>query len=307
MRVLFAGTPQAAVPSLEALLSSHHEVVAVLTRPDAASGRGRRVERSAVGQCAQAHGIPVWTPPSPRDEQFLDDLQRLAPQACPVVAYGGLIPRRALDVPVHGWINLHFSLLPLWRGAAPVQWAIRNGDERTGATTFRLDEGLDTGPVYAALEQPIGPRDNSGELLDRLAHAGAELLVRTLDGIEEGHLVPTPQAEEGISLAPKIDVAQARIDWTAPADDIDRLIRSCTPAPGAWSTLRGERIKISPVLPLEAAHVRAGELVPGKREVLVGTGTGPVVLGEVRPEGRNPMAAADWARGLRLEAGEAFT
>lgn len=306
MRVLFAGTPEAAVPSLEALLSSRHQVLAVLTRPDAPSGRGRRQERSAVGRVADARGIPVWTPPSPRDAGFLNDIRALAPDACPVVAYGALIPPPALVVPAHGWINLHFSLLPAWRGAAPVQWAIRQGDHRTGATTFRLDEGLDTGPVYAMIDEPIGDRDTSGDVLGRLAHAGAELLVRTLDGIEEGTLEPTPQVADGMSLAPKIEVADARIDWSAPADVIDRLIRSCTPAPGAWTTLLDERVKISPVRDLRDVDLAPGVLTVGKHEVLVGTGTVAMVLDNVRPEGRKAMPAADWARGLRLEPGRAF-
>ena len=193
MRVVFAGTPQTAVPSLEELLRSKHEVVAVLTRPDAPAGRGRRVGPSPVAECAASAGIEVLKPASPRDPAFLDRLRALAPDCCPVTAYGALIPRAALEVPAHGWVNLHFSLLPAWRGAAPVPHAIWHGDDMTGATTFRLVAELDAGPVYGVMTEPIGPEDTAGELLARLATAGAELLAQTLDGIELGGLRAVPQ------------------------------------------------------------------------------------------------------------------
>lgn len=310
MRLLFAGTPETAVASLEAVASSRHDIGAVLTRPDAPTGRGRRMERSAVGERADELGIPVWTPASPRDPEFLAALSALAPDCCPIVAYGGLIPPSALLVPAHGWVNLHFSLLPAWRGAAPVQRAIWHGDTVTGATTFVLEEGLDTGPVLGIVTESIGPRDTAGDLLGRLAVSGAELLVRTLDALEASDLVPRSQPADGISYAPKIEVDDARIPWGDPAVGIDRLVRACTPAPGAWTTLRGERVKIGPVMPAkpgtEDPTLSPGEISAGRREVIVGTGSVPVILGEVRAEGRKPMAAADWARGLRLEPGERF-
>ena len=305
MRLLFAGTPEVAVPSLRAILASPHEVVAVLTRPDARAGRGRSLVPSPVAQVARAEGIEVLTPARPRDPEFQSRLEALAPDAAPIVAYGGLIPPAALAVPTHGWVNLHFSLLPAWRGAAPVQHAIMAGDEVTGASTFRLEEGLDTGPVYGVLTEAIGPTDTAGDLLGRLAQAGAGLLVATLDGLAGGALVAVPQPSDGISLAPKISVEDAHIDWAAPAMRVDRLVRGATPAPGAWTQLRAERIKIGPVRPApEVGDLAVGELRASKASVWVGTATHAVLLGEVRPQGKRAMPAADWARGVRVEAGE---
>ena len=308
MRLLFAGTPEPAVAALEALFGSRHEVAAVLTRPDAPTGRGRRMEQSPVRRVAEQAGIEVLTPPRPRDPAFLARLAELAPDACPVVAYGGLIPPAALAVPRHGWVNLHFSLLPAWRGAAPVQHAILAGDEVTGACTFRLEEGLDTGPVFGTVTEEIGRTDTSGDLLARLAVDGARLLVATLDGIEEGRLAAVPQPAEGVSLAPKLTSEDARIDWKAPALRIDRLVRACTPAPGAWTTLAGERVKIFPVAPIPGVvDVGPGEIVADKRGLQVGTGSGHTVrLGDVQAQGKKRMAAADWARGMRLPGGAVF-
>ena len=305
MRVLFAGTPEAAVPSLRAVLASPHEVVAVLTRPDAPAGRGRRLMPSPVAEIALAEGIEVLRPARAGDPEFLDRLAEIAPDAAPIVAYGGLIPPAALEIPTHGWINLHFSLLPAWRGAAPVQHAVMAGDEVTGASTFRLEQGLDTGPVFGVVTDAIGPTDTAGDLLGRLAHAGAGLLVATLDGLEAGALVPVPQSTDGVSLAPKIRVEDARVVWTDPAMRVDRLVRGCTPAPGAWSEFRGERIKLGPVRPAAGvANLAAGEVRVAKNDVWVGTATHAVLLGEVKAEGKRQMPAGDWARGVRVEPGE---
>ncbi|MDQ1603414.1 MAG: methionyl-tRNA formyltransferase [Actinomycetota bacterium] len=307
MRVVFAGTPEAAVPSLDALLGSSHDLVAVLTRPDARVGRGRKPAESPVAARAQAAGVPVLKPARLRDPAVGDELRALEPDCVPVVAYGALVPPALLDLPAHGWVNLHFSLLPAWRGAAPVQHAVLHGDDLTGATTFRLDEGLDTGPVYGVLTEPVRPTDTSGELLDRLARAGAGLLVATLDGIERGELTAVPQSPHGVSLAPKLVPADARVDWNAPALRVDRLVRACTPAPGAWTTLRGDRVGLGPVQPLDgdAAVLASGQVRVLRNRVLVGCGNGLAVeLGEVRPAGRKAMAAADWARGLRDVDGE---
>jgi methionyl-tRNA formyltransferase len=310
VRVVFAGTPQAALPSLDAIAESRHDLVAVITRPDAPAGRGQRLEASPVKVRAEELGLPVLTPRSVQEPEFLDELRRFEPAACPVVAYGSLIPQVALDLPPHGWINLHFSLLPAWRGAAPVQHAIMAGDEVTGASTFRLERGLDTGPVYGVMTEAIRPTDTAGDLLERLAHGGAGLLVATLDGIERGELVAKPQPTEGISHAPKIEVADARIPWAKPAQAIDRLVRACTPAPGAWTTFRGERLKLSPVsLAMPDGVPGHGTLEPGallvtKQAVFVGTGSLPVRLGTVQAHGKRPMPAADWARGTRIAAGE---
>ena len=302
MRLVFAGTPAAALPSLQALLDSDHEVAAVVTRPDAPAGRGRALRPSPVRELAQSAGVEVLTPRSPREQAFLERLRGLAPDCCPVVAYGALVPRAALDVPPAGWVNLHFSLLPAWRGAAPVQHALLAGDEVTGASTFLLEEGLDTGPVLGVLTEQVRPADTAGDLLGRLATAGAGLLVATLDGLAAGTLQPVPQPADGVSLAPKIGVEDARVDWAAPALRVDRVVRACTPAPGAWTTLRGRRVKLGPV-ELTDRRLPAGEL----HGDLVGTATTAVRLGTVRPEGKAEMAALDWLRGLRPEPAELLT
>ncbi|WP_291085940.1 methionyl-tRNA formyltransferase [Dietzia sp. UBA5065] len=309
MRLIFAGTPEAAVPSLEALLAGgRHDVVAVVSRPDARSGRGRSVSRSPVAAAADAAGIEVLTPPGARDPEFADRLRELAPDAVPVVAYGHLVPRPVLDIPTHGWINLHFSLLPAWRGAAPVNAAIEAGDAVTGATTFRLDEGMDTGPVLGTMTEAIRPRDTAGDLLGRLSVAGAGLLVATLDALETGELRAVPQPAEGISHAGKITVDDARVRWADPALAVDRHIRSVTPAPGAWTTLDGGRVKIGSVRPADegAPHLGPGRIEWDKRGVLVGTATSPVVVETLQPPGKKMMSALDWVRGARLEDGAAF-
>ena len=213
MRLVFAGTPAPAVPSLLALLSSRHDVAAVITRPDTVAGRGRRPTLSPVKEAAVEAGLEVLQPRRVRDPDFLDRLRAIGPDCCPVVAFGALIPPDALAIPRRGWVNLHFSLLPAWRGAAPVQRAVMAGDEITGASTFLLEEGLDTGPIYGVITEPIGPRDTSGDLLDRLAVSGAGLLVATLDGIEDGTVVARPQPDEGVSLAPKVEVDDVRVAW----------------------------------------------------------------------------------------------
>jgi methionyl-tRNA formyltransferase len=307
MRVVFAGTPEAAVPSLDAVAASAHELVGVVTRPDAPAGRGRRLVASPVAQRAEELGVPVLKPGHPREPGFQAQLRELRPDACPVVAYGALLPRSALDIPPHGWINLHFSVLPSWRGAAPVQHAIWAGDEVTGATTFRIVEELDAGPTFGVMTERIRPDDTAGDLLARLAEGGAGLLVHTLDGIESGQVEARDQPRDGVSLAPKITVEDARVDWTEPAVAVDRRIRACTPAPGAWSTHEGERIKIGPVvLDPEADSMPPGVLRVGKSSVHVGTGTHPVRLGEVKAFGKRLMGAADWARGVRLPPGTTF-
>ena len=306
MRVVFAGTPEAAVPSLLRLVESDHEVVAVVTRPDAPAGRGRTVVASPVATHAKALGIRLLKPSSTNDPAFAQTLSELGPDCCPVVAFGGLIPEHLLTVPQFGWVNLHFSLLPTWRGAAPVQHALLHGDQVTGATTFLIDAGLDTGPVFGTVTEPIGDRDTSAELLARLASTGAELLARTMDAIGDGTATVVPQSDVGISHAPKLTGADGQIAWGHPALAIDRRIRACTAAPGAWTTHDGERLKLLPVtLQPEATDLAPGQLRTTKNQVLVGTGSHAVLLGEVQPTGRRPMLAADWARGLR-DAADSF-
>ncbi|CAM2756415.1 methionyl-tRNA formyltransferase [Skermania piniformis] len=306
MRLIFAGTPEPAVPALRRLLtSSSHSVVAVLTRPDAVAGRGRRVTRSPVGQLADEYDIPLLMPQRPAEPGFAEQVAELAPDCCPVVAYGALLPAGLLDIPRYGWINLHFSLLPAWRGAAPVQAAIAAGDDFTGASTFRIEPALDTGPVYGVVTESIRPWDTAGKLLARLAESGADLLAATMDTVAAGTAAPVPQSTDGVSYAPKVTAAAARIRWDRPALAVDRQIRSVTPAPGAWTTLADNRIKVGPAVPGERT------LPPGRIEVtrdgvFVGTGTAAVRLDQVQPPGKKMMNALDWARGARLSDDTAF-
>lgn len=304
MRLVFAGTPEVALPSLRAVLESRHELVAVVTRPDARAGRGRTLAASPVARFAEQHGLEILRPQRPSDPAFLDRLVKLAPDCCPVVAYGGLLPQRVLDIAPRGWVNLHFSLLPAWRGAAPVQHALIAGDEVTGATTFRLVKELDAGPTYGLFTETIKPDDTAGALLERLATHGAPLLLATLDGIEEGTLEEREQSTEGVTLAPRLSPDDGLVDWMRTAFAIDRQIRGCTPAPGAWTEAGEQRLKLGPVLPWPAGpRLEPGRLVAGKRDVIVGTATDPVTLGDVQPPGKAPMPAAAWMRGLREPPG----
>jgi methionyl-tRNA formyltransferase len=303
VRVVLAGTPAVALPSLEVLLSSEHDVVAVLTRPDAPAGRGRRESRAPVAVAAEQAGVEVLAPARPSEPGLLDRLRELAPDCCPVVAYGALLRQETLDVPRLGWVNLHFSLLPAWRGAAPVQHAVLHGDEVTGATTFRLVAAMDAGPVLGTVTEVIRPTDTAGDLLERLSVAGADLLLATLDALEAGTVQPVDQPADGVSYAPRIAVDDARVRWADPAFAVDRRVRACTPSPGAWTTLAGARLKLGPVaLRPDAEALPPGGVQVTRSEVLVGTGTFPVALGEVRAAGRRPMPGVDWARGARLPA-----
>ena len=303
MRIVFAGTPDPALPSLRRLIDSpHHDVVAVLTRPDAAKGRHGKPSPSPVARLALEHGIPLLRPTRPNSEEFIAELTELAPEACAVVAYGALLSERLLAVPAHGWINLHFSLLPAWRGAAPVQAAIAAGDTVTGATTFQIELALDSGPVYGVVTETVRPTDTAGDLLERLAISGAALLDTTLEGIADGSLTAVPQPADGVTIAPKVTVEDARVRWELPAHVVDRRIRAVTPNPGAWTMVGDLRVKVGPVTLEETSN----SLAPGvirieKKGVHVGTGSQPVLLGQIQPPGKKLMNAADWARGARLD------
>jgi methionyl-tRNA formyltransferase len=304
MRVVFAGTPAPAVPALRGLIESEqHEVAAVITRPDAPAGRGRKMVRSPVGALADEYGVEVLTPARASEPEFLARLREIEPDCCPVVAYGALLRQEALTIPRNGWINLHFSVLPAWRGAAPVQAAIRRGDQITGASTFRIVPELDAGPVYGVVTEEIRDRDTAGDLLDRLSVSGARLLLATLDGIADDTLRPEPQPDDGVSYAPKVSVEDAKVDFTAPARAVDRLVRSVTPDPGAWAWFRDERLKIGAVSTVDD-ELEPGEILVQRRRVLVGTATTAVALDEVQAQGKKRMAATDWARGIRIEQGE---
>jgi methionyl-tRNA formyltransferase len=305
MRIVFAGTPEPALPSLRRLLASpRHDVVAVLTRPDAAAGRRGAPAPSPVAQVALEAGIPVLRPGRPNSAEFVAELSGLAPDCCAVVAYGALLGTELLAVPTRGWINLHFSLLPAWRGAAPVQAAIAAGDAVTGASTFRIEPALDTGPVYGVTTETIRATDTAGDLLERLAVSGAALLEATLDGIADDTLTAVPQPCDGVSLAPKISVEAARVHWELPAHVIERRIRSVTPNPGAWTMIGDLRVKLGPVAVAPAQDpLGPGRIRTDRAGVSIGTGSDPVRLGWVQPPGKKPMAAADWARGARLSGG----
>ena len=311
MRLVFAGTPTVAARTLEQLLDhTEHEVVAVISRPDAPVGRSKRPVPSPVASLALERGIELLRPERAGDPQLVARLTELAPEACPVIAYGALLPQRVLDIPVHGWLNVHYSLLPRWRGAAPVQRAILAGDEVTGVSVFRLVAAMDAGPVFATAQVSIAPDETSGELLDRLTPLGAELLVATLDQVAAGEASPEPQPDEGMTIGPKLTVTDAALDWSLSAEELSRLVRACNPAPMAWTTYADERFRVlraEPAAePVDTDSLPPGELGLERRQVLVGTGAGALRLLEVQPQGKRPMPATAWANGLRGDL-EAFS
>jgi methionyl-tRNA formyltransferase len=296
VRVVFAGTPDVAIPCLQGLIESDHEVAAVITRPPAAHGRGRAVQESPVAEFARTRGIEVFTPTDA--EQLAEVVTSLAPDCCPVVAYGALIASPTLQIPRHGWVNVHFSLLPRWRGAAPVQWAIMSGDDTTGACTFQIETGLDTGPIFDELIYPLDPDATSGQVLSELSVLAVPMLVKTLDDLEQGTATPREQDPAQVTLAPKLTPADARIDWHSDAVCLDRRIRACTPAPGAWAMWGDDRVRFGPGQPI-AISGKPGEVHMEGDRVLVGTGQGSLILGEVQPPGKRMIPAADWLRGVR--------
>jgi methionyl-tRNA formyltransferase len=311
LRVVYLGTPAAAVPPLEALLASRHEVVAVVTRPDKPRDhRGGRPAPSPVRQAAEAAGLPLLTPPRGRDPELPAQLAAFAADVGFTCAFGYLLPDEVLAVFPRGVLNLHFSLLPAYRGPAPVQHALLDGLTVTGVSTFVIDQGMDTGPLLLTAEVPIMPDEDAGQLTARLAEVGARLAVETLDALEGGAITPRPQPETGATLAPKIRPEQACLDWTASARRLVDAVRAFTPAPGAWTTLRGRRLKVPrAALPHQDARGRLrlapGELALGPRgELLAGAGDGAVELVCVQPEGRRAMPGGDFARGARLAPGE---
>lgn len=305
MRLVVAGTPEVAVPTLDALMEGPHEVLAVITRPDAPTGRGRRLQPSPMALRAAELGLEVLAPRRVTDADFIARLTELAPDCVPIVAYGALIPPEVIAIPPFGWVNLHFSLLPRWRGAAPVQRAVLAGDSETGAVTFSLVPELDAGPIYRTLRTPIGAEETAGDLLERLATAGATLMAETMDDIAAGSQ-PQPQPDDGITLAPKLHTADARITWSDDAEQVDRHIRGYSPSPGAWTQLGGEdaaqrvRVLRSRIVGTTFAPSSApGAVTVTKRAVTVATGGGEVEILDVQAHGKKVMRAIDWARGLR--------
>jgi len=297
VRVLFAGTPAVAVPSLDALVNAGFNVVAVLTRPDAPIGRKRVLTPSPVAQRAAELGIEVIHA-ARVDADAIAGISAVQPDIAAIVAYGGLVPPAALGIPRYGWVNLHFSLLPAWRGAAPVQRSVMAGDDVTGAVTFQLEEGLDTGPVFGTLTETVKPQDTAGDLLERLSHSGAVLLAQTLSAIDAGKAAPQPQAGD-VTLAPKLTLEDGHLNWAHPALAISRQARGVTPEPGAWTLLDGQRVKLEPVrLRQDVSGLAPGAVALQGKAVLVGTGSHAVELTRIQPAGKKMMAAADWARGL---------
>lgn len=309
MRLIFAGTPDTAATVLAHLLSGPHEVVAVYTRADAPKGRGRKLIPSPVKALALEHGLPVYTPPNFKSESDVQVLRELNADAAVVVAYGVLLPEAVLQIPKYGWFNLHYSKLPRWRGAAPVQRAIEAGDTHTAATVFQIEAGLDTGPYLQLEETEILPGETSGQLLERLTEMGLGLIDKSLESLENGTAVFTPQSDEETCYAKRIGAGEGQIDWRKSAVEIDRQIRAFTPDPGCFSVLPdGSRLKISGSAPVDLdEELAAGQIRIEKKRVLVGCGDGQAVqLVQVAPAGKKWMNAADWGRGARLDEGAKF-
>ena len=304
MRLIFAGTPEVAVPALAALVDAGHDIALVLTQPDAKGKRGSVLHPSPVKEYALAHGLSVETPAKASAPEFVERVRALHADAAGVVAYGQILRPPLIAATTHGWVNLHFSLLPAWRGAAPVQRALQAGDDLTGASTFLIEEGLDTGPVIGQLTERIKPADTAGDLLERLSKVGASLLVDSLEALVGGFALPQPQSEDGVSHAAKLSRDDALVRWDLPAHVIDRAIRACTPAPGAWTTLPdGSTAKIGPVVPVEGQATTPGLIRATEDGIVVGTGGKPVTLSWIQPSGKKAMDARDWWRGARWADG----
>ncbi|MBV7363695.1 methionyl-tRNA formyltransferase [Actinomycetaceae bacterium TAE3-ERU4] len=305
MRCLFVGTPEVAVPALDCLFESDHEVVGVLTRLDSRVGRGRKLSSSPVAKRAEELGLPVIKADSLRDPELLSQLEDLQADVAAVVAYGALVPEKALSIFRFGWLNLHFSLLPRWRGAAPVQRSIAAGDTKTGACVFEIEKGLDTGPVYASLEYNLDDEKTTGVVLNDLSRAGGPLIVEVLTSLENGTAIASPQSATGITLAPKITTADCLIDFSLPASKVVRQINSVSPLPGAFTFHADKRLKVAGArlngsLPEGVASLAPGQVLLTKRSLLVGCGSGAVELLRVAPASKGWMEATAWARGARL-------
>ena len=300
MRLIFAGTPEVALPSLQALVDGGHEVALVVTRPDAKGKRGSATHPSPVKMRALELGLEVATPANASEPAFVERVRSVRADAAGVVAYGQILRPALLKATRLGWVNLHFSVLPAWRGAAPVQRAIQAGDDVTGASTFLIEEGLDTGPLIGQATERIRPADTAGDLLTRLATVGAPLLKDSLEALGAGVAQPVAQPDEGVSHAAKLTRRDALIRWDLPAHVVDRAIRACTPAPGAWTTLPdGSTAKVGPVTVTGAASTTPGLLRADAEGVTVGTGSAPVRMSWIQPAGKKAMDAGDWWRGAR--------
>ena len=300
MRLVFMGTPGFAVPVLDALIDAGHEIVRVYTQPARPAGRGKAPRPSPVAEAAHRYGIEIDTPERFREPATISHFAAVSPDAAIVVAYGQILPQGALDVPLHGCLNVHASLLPRWRGAAPIQRAIMSGDAETGVAIMQMEAGLDTGPVLAMARTPIAASDTAATLHDRLSGLGAKLMVETLAAVEGGWVRPVPQPDDGVTYATKIDKAEARVDWSGSAREIDRLIRGLSPFPGAWTTIGGERTK------LLLSSVEDGAGAPGTvldDRLLIACGTGAVRVLSLQRAGKSAARAEDVLRGFEVPVG----
>jgi methionyl-tRNA formyltransferase len=303
MRIVFFGTPAFAVPSLRALLREQYQVVGVVTQPDRPQGRSRsRLVAPAVKREAETAALPVLQPVRPLGDVFLAGLRRLEPELGVVVAYGHILRPEVLELPRLGMINVHASLLPRWRGAAPIQHAVLAGDVETGVSIMQMDPGLDSGPVLHRIATPIGPDETAGALTGRLAELGASALVDALSLLAAGFARPEPQPDAGMTLAPKIDREQARLDWSRPAAALVRQIRAFDPAPGAWTTHEGDPLKLFGAVPVDLRG-EPGRVLAADGRLVIGCGEGAIGVAEVQPAGRTRLSVADWARGRGIAVG----
>jgi methionyl-tRNA formyltransferase len=303
LRIAFMGTPDFSVPVLSELIGAGHEIAAVYSQPPRKAGRGMSEQPSPVHRFAESHGLPVRTPvslKSPQDQQAFADLDI---DVAIVVAYGLILPEPVLDAPRLGCLNLHASLLPRWRGAAPIQRAIMAGDSETGVMVMQMDVGLDTGPVLLAEHVPIGPTSTAGSLHDELSQIGASLMVRALAALSRGSLHATPQPDEGVTYAKKIEKEEARIDWSRPAHDLDCHIRGLTPSPGAFFETASTRVKILRATPV-AGKAAPGEVISLDGAITIACGEGALKIAELQRAGKGPMNADDFLRGFPLKKGE---
>jgi methionyl-tRNA formyltransferase len=299
---VFFGTPTWAVPSLDELIASSIAVDAVVTNPDRPAGRGMKMSMPPVKRRALDAGIEVLQPERARNPELQERIKALGVDLCVVVAYGKILPGRLLELPRLGFVNVHFSILPSYRGAAPVQWAIINGDGHSGVSIIVLTEGMDEGPVLATREEPIGPDDTGGDLGDRLAGLGAGLLVETLHGYAGGSLKPREQDHEQATYAHKLSPDDARVDWSRPAARVRDLVRGLNPVPGAWTTLESRRLKVWMGEAIDRRDLSPGEM-EATSELVVGTGDGALILTDVQLEGKSRMQGSELARGLRTAPG----
>ncbi|MBI4681894.1 MAG: methionyl-tRNA formyltransferase [Nitrospirae bacterium] len=305
MRIIFFGTPEFAVLPLRTLLGSGHEVLAVVTQPDRQSGRGRRLKSCPVKEEAQKAGLKILQPKRVRDSEFIKDLKRLDPFIIVVAAYGQILPSEIINLPNMGCVNIHASLLPSYRGAAPINWVIINGEKKTGITTMLMDEGMDTGPILLQKETEISAEDSAGSLSLKLSKIGAALLITTLQGLENGELKATPQTSEA-SYAPLLKKDDGLIDWSKSAEELCSFIRGMNPWPGAYSFLEKERIKIFKAVPVEG-NGEAGIICrSGKDQILIGTGSGMLSILEIQPAGKPVMPVKAYLQGRRIEEGMKF-